>query len=259
MEKETAEDFADIAVVLVEPAGKGNIGAAARAMKNTGFRDLRLVSPPDFRCRETYAMAPGSRDILDRALSFESLPAALAGRHLVFGFTARPRTGKRRLLPQEAAAIFLGRPKGTRAALVFGPEDRGLTDRDVSLCSHIVGIPTHPSFASLNLAQAVLLACHAFLTAAGPPPLPEGRRRRRVSPIEEKARIAAAAAGLLAEAGYLTPARERSLRGTIERLVYGNDIERRDTRNILAAVRHLRRLLGSAKGPGGRRERAPRS
>ena len=260
MKKETIEDFTDAAVVLVEPSGKRNIGAAARAMKNTGFSELVLVAPPDgFRCQETYAMAPGSHDILDGARSFESLADALAGRHLVFGFTARHRAKKKRLLPKEAAEIFSRRPADARAALVFGPEDRGLTDGDISLCGHLVGIPTHPSFSSLNLAQAVLLACHTFLTAGGPPPsLKEGRNKRRLSPIEEKARIEKAAADLLAAAGYLTAPRKRGIEGTIKRIVYGSDIERRDTRNVLAAIRHLRRLLGGGKGPE-ERETAPRS
>ena len=99
--------FDDIAVVLVNPAGLRNIGSTARAMKNTGFRDLVLVDPPDFRCRETYDMAPHSHDVLDGARCFATLEEAIADRQVVFGVTARTRFKKNRLTPVEAAERYV--------------------------------------------------------------------------------------------------------------------------------------------------------
>lgn len=240
--------FHEIAVVLVEPAGLRNIGSAARAMKNTGFRDLVIVSPPDFRVPEAYAMASNSREILDTARCFGSLEEALADRHTVFAVTARPRFKKSRLLPGEAASLWRReRGDGLKAALVFGPEDHGLSSHHVSLCRHLVGIPAHPDLTSFNLAQAVLLTCHAFFleraAAMAGPPLPEENARPELSTHEDRVRIKEAAASLLREAGYMTPEREIPLDGTINRLVFGSEIETRDVRNILAAARHLRYVM----------------
>jgi len=240
--KAPSRRFDDIAVILVRPAGKRNIGSAARAMKNTGFSDLVLVAPPDFRCRETYDMAPHSHDILDRARTAATLEEAIADRHRVFGVTARTRFKSQRLVPAEAWKIYTKRDRHTRSALVFGPEDHGLSNEDLSLCQHLVGIPTHPDCLSLNLSQAVLLLCHAFYSAAAPA-LDEVADRREFSSADDKLRIEEAAAALLTETGYLTAAREKPIRDTLRRLVHAGAIETRDTRNIIAAIRHVRYVL----------------
>jgi len=236
--------FDHIAVVLVSPAGLRNIGATARAMKNCGFEDLVLVAPPDFHCRETYDMAPHSHDILDRARTYETLPEALADRNLALGITARTRYKTPRLAPEQAVEICRRHdPARSRIALVFGPEDHGLSNSHLALCQHLVGIPTHPDLASLNLSQAVLLLCHAFFRSLEPRLCDDVEERRELSPIDDKLRIEAALCELLIEAGYLSPAREIPLRQTIKRLVFGREIETRDTRNVLAGIRHLRYVL----------------
>ncbi len=242
--KAPSRRFDDIAVILVRPAGKRNIGSAARAMKNTGFSDLILVSPPDFHCRETYDMAPHSHDILDRARTTATIEEAIADRHLVFGVTARNRFKNQRLVPAEAGAIYTQADGPQRSALVFGPEDHGLSNEDLSLCQHLIGIPTHPDCLSLNLSQAVLLVCHAFFSETVPA-LDEEVDKREFSPADGKMRIEEAAAALLTEAGYLTAAREKPMRDTLRRLVHAGSIETRDTRNILAAIRHVRYVLKS--------------
>ena len=113
-----------LAVVLVRPAGAGNIGSVARAMKNTGFHELVLVNPMDFRNEEAYRMAVHSGEILDRARVTGHLEEALADRHVVFGVTARSRHKRPRLPPLEAAEMIMGLlGRGHDVALVFGPED----------------------------------------------------------------------------------------------------------------------------------------
>ncbi len=240
--------FLEIAVVLVQPAGLRNIGSVARAMKNCGFTDLVIVSPPEFRVPEAYAMASNSREVLDAARCFDTLEEALEDRHTVFAVTARPRFKKSRLLPREAAALWQEeKRKGHRAALVFGPEDHGLSSDHVSLCRHLVGIPAHPDLTSFNLAQAVCLLCHAFyMEEASSAPgelLAEEKARPEICEHDDKVRIKGAVASLLGEAGYMTPEREIPLEGTIDRLVFDSAIETRDVRNILAAVRHLRYVM----------------
>ncbi len=239
---DTENRFENISIVLVRPTGLRNIGSTARAMKNTGFSDLAIVEPPDFRCRETFDMAPNSHDILEKARTFDTLEEALYDRHIVFGVTARPRFKRKRLEPAEAAATWQKSSTAgcSRAALVFGPEDHGLSTKHLSLCRHIIGIPTHPDHHSLNLSQAVLLTCHAFFLGGI---VKTDEERRELSTTEEKKRIETAVLSILTEAGYLTPEREIPLRQTVRRLVTNSEIETRDGRNVLAAVRHIRYVL----------------
>lgn len=241
--KAPSRRFDDIAVILVRPAGKRNIGSAARAMKNTGFGDLVLVAPPDFHCRETYDMAPHSHDILDRARVTATLEEAIVDRHLVFGITARTRFKAKRLIPEEAYTVYTAALNDAlRTAIVFGPEDHGLSNEHLSLCQHLVGIQTHPDCLSLNLAQAVLLICHAFFSRRAPT-LAEVVDKREFSSADGKLRIEEAAAALLTESGFLTAERDKPIRDTLRRLVHAGAIETRDTRNLLAAIRHVRYVL----------------
>ena len=231
------------AVVLVRPAGPLNVGAAARALMNTGFRDLRLVSPAPFRTAEAFRMAVTAKPLLERARTFPDLDAALADRHAAFGVTARPRHKRPRLEPEEATAeMHALLAAGRRVALVFGPEDKGLTAEELDRCTELVGIPARAELPSYNLSQAVLLLCYT-LFLQGRPGLEEG-----ASPVPathaDRCRIEERALRLLAAADYLTPNRETALRRTVQRLVFRAPLETRDARNVLAALRHLERKLG---------------
>lgn len=155
-----------IVVVLVEPNEDGNIGASARAIKNTGLGGLRLVRPPQIGV-QARRMAWRSLDVLGRARTFASLPEALADCVRAVGFTARLQrvvTGIR-ALPAVAPAI-LGHAARGRVALVFGPENRGLSRDELGCCQDAVRIPSSPKQPSLNLAQAVLLVGYELFVAA---------------------------------------------------------------------------------------------
>ena len=154
-----------IVAVLVEPKEDGNIGAAARAVKNTGLGGLRLVRPPQLGA-QAERMAWRSLDVLRRARTFASLPDALADCVRAIGFTARPQrtvTGIRSL-PAIAPAILNHAARG-RVALVFGPEHRGLSREELGCCQDVVRIPASPRQPSLNLAQAVLVVGYELLIA----------------------------------------------------------------------------------------------
>jgi tRNA/rRNA methyltransferase len=161
-------------VVLVEPRGPANVGAVARAMKNMGFRRLRLVKPVDWYGPEARMMALRARDVLESAQHFESLKEAVADCGHVVATTCRlgsKRSGARP--PRELASHLLSLASSNQVALVFGPEDRGLSNAELSLCQTICTIPANPEFSSLNLAQAVLLICYeCYLAAQGEPPPP---------------------------------------------------------------------------------------
>jgi len=147
----------NIRVVLVNTSHPGNIGGAARAMKNMGFADLVLVDPLEFPSPKADARASGATDVLAAARVVATLEEALVGCSLVLGTSARDRRIPWPLLdPRESAVTSLEQAtKGGKVALVFGREYAGLTNEELQRCHYHVHIPSDPEFGSLNLAAAV--------------------------------------------------------------------------------------------------------
>ncbi|MDT8404051.1 RNA methyltransferase [Sulfuriflexus sp.] len=148
--------YENIRIVLVNTSHPGNIGAAARAMKNMGLSQLYLVEPLSFPNADASARASGADDLLARATVCQSLEAAVAGCSLVFGASARLRSLPWPLAePREAAAQIIGASKQTPVAVVFGREHSGLTNTELLCCNALVHIPCNEHFSSLNVAAAV--------------------------------------------------------------------------------------------------------
>ena len=150
----------NLVIVLVQPQHPGNIGAAARAMKNMGLARLVVVDPPCFDPEQARWMAPGCDDLLANMRVVGSISDALAGVHHVVGTTARHRKqGHPVFAPNQVASEFFDNDE--TLAILFGREDFGLSRDDLLFCESLVRIAT-PQHASLNLAQAVLLVGHTF-------------------------------------------------------------------------------------------------
>lgn len=164
-------------VILVRSKDSANVGAAARAMKNFGLGDLVLVAPRCTVDRRAHALAAHAGDVLEGARVVDSLEAAIADRRLVLGTSARRRTTETLplLTPRAAAPQLLGEA----TAVVFGPEDHGLSNEELDLCQGYVSIPTS-AYSSLNLAQAVLLVAYELHLAE-----PGGASRRPPRPEED--------------------------------------------------------------------------
>ncbi len=146
----------NIRIVLVNTTHPGNIGGVARAMKNMGLSDLCLVAPKLFPHEDAVARASRADDLLDNAQVVETLDEALADCHLVVGTSARSRTIPWPLVnPRELSAIVAPLPVDTKVAILFGREDRGLTNDELQRCHHHVHIPVNEDFSSLNIAAAV--------------------------------------------------------------------------------------------------------
>jgi len=154
--------------VLFSPKSSGNVGAAARALKNMGFGDLRLVAPREYDQRAAAAMAVHADDVLARARIFPDLGAALDDRTLTVGTTCRggPYRSETRAV-RDAAPELIAESEANRIAIVFGPEDFGLTNLEIAQCQRLVTIPTAPAYPSLNLAQAVMVVAYELMMAAG--------------------------------------------------------------------------------------------
>ena len=147
-------------MILVEPQLGENIGAAARAMWNFGLEEMRIVDPRDGWPNErAVAMSSGATHVLDAARVFETTPAATADLAYVYATTARPRDLTKKVLSPAAAAedAWARIDTGQRIGVLFGRERTGLENDDVVAANAIVTVPANPAFASLNLAQCVLL------------------------------------------------------------------------------------------------------
>ncbi len=159
--------LATIRIVLVGTSHPGNIGAAARAMKNMGLAQLSLVAPEIFPSAEATARASGADDVLQRAQIFSTLDEAVADCGLVLGCSARRRhLDWPQLDPREAAARAVTEASTVPVALVFGRERTGLTNEELDRCHYLVHIPTQADFSSLNLAAAVQVLSYELRMAA---------------------------------------------------------------------------------------------
>jgi len=172
------------AVVLKEVKSSGNLGAAARAMKNMGLHRMILVNPAAALDEEAFALAHSARDVLDDAQICPSLSEALSPFSLCFGTTCR--LGRKRgvtVTPRQMAGTVIPAHLPGTVALVFGPEDRGLTNEDLQLCHYLVEIPSSHGYRSVNLSHAVILVCYELFCAST-------SQKRRGAPSDRPSREA---------------------------------------------------------------------
>ncbi len=176
-------------VVLARPENPANIGAAARAMRNAGLGELRLVRPGDWRTLECWRSAWGAHELLERARVFEQLAPALAGSSYTLAFSGR-RDPVPVLDVRDAAAEIAALPADAEACLVFGPESSGLTFDEMAACGRRARIPAHPDQPSLNLSHAVMVAGYEVFRAlslpahAGAAPAPRVTHERKEELLE---------------------------------------------------------------------------
>jgi tRNA (cytidine32/uridine32-2'-O)-methyltransferase len=156
-----------VRIVLVETSHPGNIGATARAMKTMGLTDLVLVQPKRFPDPQALWRAAGGDDVLLGARVVDSLATAIADCHWVVATSARQRRIPWPILsPREFAAAAAQR-SGQQVAVVFGREDKGLSNEELQLCQTHVEIPANPEYPILNVAMAVQVIAYELFQAGG--------------------------------------------------------------------------------------------
>lgn len=150
-----------VKIILVEPAGPLNVGSIARVMKNFALKELVLVNPQcDYLGEEALIMAVHAKEVLESAVSVATLPQALKGCKRAIATTARHRDFDSPLeIPREVLPWLL-EAQGQPAALIFGREDRGLSNEELNYAQRFMRIPTDAGYASLNLASAVAISCY---------------------------------------------------------------------------------------------------
>lgn len=207
-------------------------------MKNMGLHDLCLVAP---RARSTMvarAMAVHAHDVLTAARSVETIPAAVADCHLVVGTTCRG--GSYRAAADdlvEAAPAILAAAQQETVALLFGPEDHGLTNEDLGHCQRLVSINSDPAYASLNLAQAVLVCCYELRRATGT--LPQEPDRRPAAPAAEVERMLEHLQRALLKIGFLIPDNPAHIMLALRQLFGRTTLDEREVRIFLGLARQI--------------------
>lgn len=210
-----------ISIILVSPENPDNIGAVARAVKNMGFTDLRLVRPPRGWLCKAEKMAVAAADILKKGKEFISLTDAIRDLELVIGTTRRLGGRRGAFLPfNRAIAKIRANSRFRKIGILFGRESKGLSNEDSALCDHLVTIPTGASYPSLNLAQAVIVML--FALSWGRKAVEEAAQARALNKKEIEVAIAHFEKALRT-LGYkeggadLLPRILRTLRGLIKR------------------------------------------
>jgi tRNA/rRNA methyltransferase len=180
----------DLAVILFRPKYPENIGSAARACLNMGVSRLIIVAPYNLDMDKARPLATAhARHILDRARMVETLAEAVEGFTAVYGTTARTGGWRKGIMsPATLAGVVDERLRsGGKVALLFGPEDTGLTNDETSVCSGLMTIPTSREGTSLNLAQAVMVVLYeCFKRALDTPFTPDGPPTERATTVQEQ-------------------------------------------------------------------------
>ena len=151
-----------INIVLVETSHPGNIGSVARAMKTMGLSRLSLVNPKDFPSGDANALSGNARDVLDAAIIYPNLDAAIKESTFVYATSARNRSiNWPTVNPQEAADRILDQVAGDKEiSIIFGREDRGLTNEELQLANFHLEIPANPDYPVLNIAMSVQIVTY---------------------------------------------------------------------------------------------------
>ncbi len=258
------------AVILVRPQLAVNIGMSARAMANFGLKELRLVNPREGWPRSdeyrdiAYSAAAGATDVLDAARVFPSVETAVADLNAVYAATARERGQMKPVQTPSAAMAATAAAAGEKRGILFGPERTGLDNDEVAMADAIVTFPSNPAYASLNLAQAVLICGYEWFKAAHGDRPPASTIPRAVSPPAQRQMLLAFfdyLEGRLDENGFFRPVTKKpGMRRNLRNIFHRMELTQQDVRTLWGVVVRLvegprvevqtRRRIRAKKTPG---------
>jgi tRNA/rRNA methyltransferase len=237
------------AVILVRPQLAVNIGMCARAMANFGLEDLRLVSPregwprSDVNRDVAYSAAAGATGLLDAARVFPTVDAAAADLHHVYASTARERGQMKAVLTPSFAMSATAAARNEKRGVLFGPERTGLDNDEVAIADAIITFPSNPTYASLNLSQAVLICGYEWFKAAHGDAPPKPMLPRAVSPPAQREMLLAFfdyLEGKLDENGFFRPATKKpGMRRNLRNIFHRMELTQQDVRTLWGAMVRL--------------------
>jgi TrmH family RNA methyltransferase len=224
-----------VRIVLVQPQEGGNVGAAARAMKNFGFTDLWIVGDSEKHAIDEKSTwwAMGADDVLESVTRVESLPEAFVDCAVTVATTAvRARQVSEQMTPVDVARLPLG--EEDRIALVFGREKWGLTGEEIALCQRTASIPTWPEFPTMNLAQSVVI----FAYELGKRP-PRPRRHAELPPRDLTAALEQHARDLMSGIDFYGRKRPDRICLELQAIAGRAVLTRREASLLLALIRQI--------------------
>ena len=238
------DPLANIAIVLVRPQFAGNIGSVSRAMRNMGLSRLILVLPAqDPLSPEARMMATSAKDILEKAEVFATLEDALAGFRWIAGTSARKGRNRGPFIPpREICREIIVHARSIPVAILFGPEDKGLTNEELAPCQALISMPTHENLPSLNLAQAVMILCYELymailanqvggLSGAGP--------SLKLAEFQRVEGMYTHLEDLLLRIGFLDPKNPKRIMHTLRRIFGRANLSDRDVAILRGIFRQL--------------------
>ena len=236
-------------VILVRPQLAVNIGMCARAMANFGLQDLRLVAPREGWPRAdgyrdvAYSAAAGATELLERARVFATVAEAVGDLNFVFAATARERGQMKAVVTPGVAMEATAGVKRQKRGILFGPERTGLDNDEVAIADAIITFPANPSYASLNLAQAVLLCGYEWFKSAHGDRPPPSIVPRAVSPPAQREMLIAFFDYLesrLDANGFFRPATKKpGMRRNLRNIFHRMELTQQDVRTLWGAVVRL--------------------
>lgn len=245
----------NIRIVLVNTSHPGNIGGVARAMKNMGLKQLYLVEPRQYPHEQAEWRAASAGDVLAGAVVTDSLEQAIGDCQFVVGTSARERRIPWPLLdPRQCAArIYERASRDEQVAILFGREDRGLTNEELQLCNLHLHVPTSPDYSSLNLAMAVQIVTYELRMLQVGDELPDSEVDQWDTPFatgENMERFYSHLEETLVDIEFLDPAAPRQLMARLRRLysrVRLDEMELNILRGILTETQRWVRQVKSPK------------
>jgi TrmH family RNA methyltransferase len=227
-------DQRSIAVIAVRVRLPANLGSIARACRNFGVSDLRLVEPAAIPDEESHRLASGADDVLEGLRRFDSLPLAVADLAVVVATSSLRGRGERRVLGPADLPALVQEAGQTRMGFVFGPEKSGLTEEDLSHASVFLRLPTDPAFPTLNVSHAVAVTL-AAASLADPGPAEE----EDLAPLREiEGAVEHWDRALDAIGFYDTGHRERSLREW-RRMIAGRPLSMREVKMLRGVANRI--------------------
>ena len=224
-------EFLDhITIILVETRSGGNIGSTARAMQNMGLSRLKLVRPREHLTPDAFKMATRAVHLVEQAKVYETFDQAVAEEQLLVGTTsARERSTYQSFYsPKQIAPIVREYAETQKVALIFGPENRGLSDAQLARCQHLVVVPSHGENPVLNVAQTVLLMAYEVyaqnpVKRTSPPVLvSQGQRDEMFKHIEQ----------VLIQIGFLSFSSPGPIMKSIRRFLSKAELSARDVKIV---------------------------
>ncbi len=237
--------FDNVYIILLFPKRSGNVGSIARVMKNFCLKNLRVVSKREVLTTfESKKMAVHGKDILENAERYETLEDAIFDLSIVIGATGKFHKDAPSEFGIDAFGKLIANAQKNKVGILFGPEDRGLSNEELALCSYYLTIPANPNYPSLNLSHAVgIVAWEIFKRMEDPKP----KKVKRIVTKENMERLYSRMAELYTEVGFLDKINPERIMKALRALYDRVELTDRELRILLGILKQTKWYIEKLK------------